>query len=43
MKSWRDYLFITVFLMLLGAAGAATVLDGPLPTMKGAWVSRAIR
>jgi hypothetical protein len=43
MKNWRDYLFMTVFLVLLGAAGAATVQDGPLPNMKGAWVSQAIR
>jgi hypothetical protein len=43
MTNWRDYLLLTVFLALLGAAGAATIADGPLSNMKGAWVSQAIR
>jgi hypothetical protein len=43
MKNWRDYHFMTVFLALLSAASAATIADGPLTNMKGAWVSRAIR
>jgi hypothetical protein len=43
MKNWREYLFVTLFLALLGAASAATVAEGPLSNMKGAWVSRAIR
>jgi hypothetical protein len=43
MTNWRDYLLLTVFLALLGAAGAATIADGPLSNMKGGWVSQAIR
>jgi hypothetical protein len=43
MTNWRDYLLITVFLALLGAASAATIADGPMSNMKGAWLSQAIR
>jgi hypothetical protein len=40
---WRDYLLMTVILSLFGVASVATVLDGSLSHMKGAWVAQAMR
>ena len=41
--TYRDYLWVSVFVILLGAAMTATVSDGPLSQMKGAWITQAMR
>jgi len=41
--TYREYLWVFIFVVLLGAAMTATVSDGPMPQMKGAWVTHAMR
>ena len=41
--AWRDCIWLSVFVMLLGAAMTATVSDGSLSYMKGAWMTQAMR
>jgi len=38
----RDFFMLSMFVMLFGAALTATVSDGRLHQMKGAWVAEAI-
>ena len=41
--TWRDCLLLTVAIFLFGAASVATVHDGSMFPMKGAWVAQAMR
>jgi hypothetical protein len=41
--TWRDYLLMTAFVFLFGAASVATVRDGLLSHMGGAWITQAMR
>lgn len=41
--TWREYLYATVFLSLFGAGCVATISNGSMPQMKGAWVAQAMR
>jgi hypothetical protein len=41
--TYRDYLWVSLFVILLGTAMTATVSDGPMSHMKGAWVTHAMR
>ena len=40
---WRDFVMLSMFVLLFGAALTATVSDGPMHQMKGAWVTQAMR
>jgi hypothetical protein len=40
---WRDWVALTVLVLLLGAAIIANVTDGPMREHRGAWVARASR
>jgi len=40
---WRDFLTLSMLVLLLGAALTATVSDGPMHQMTGAWVTQAMR
>jgi hypothetical protein len=40
---WRDFLLLSIFVLLFGAAMTATISDGSMPYMKGAWVTQAMR
>jgi hypothetical protein len=39
---WRDFFMLSMFAMLFGAALTATISDGPMHQMKGAWGAQAI-
>jgi hypothetical protein len=41
--AWREFLGFTMFALLFGAAIVANVTDGPLPQLRGAWATHAIR
>jgi hypothetical protein len=43
MMTWREFVLLAMFVMLLGAAMTATISDGPLSHMKGSWVTHAMR
>jgi hypothetical protein len=40
---WKEFLLLSMFVVLLGAALTATWANGPMPQMKGAWVTQAMR
>jgi|tagenome__1003787_1003787.scaffolds.fasta_scaffold20746554_4 hypothetical protein len=42
-KLWRDFLVLSVFVVLFGAALIGTMGSGSMPQMKGAWVAQAMR
>jgi hypothetical protein len=42
-KLWRDFLVVSVFVVLFGAALMGTMGNGSMPQMKGAWVAQAMR
>jgi hypothetical protein len=41
--TWQDFLLLSAFVLLFGAAMTATISDGSMPYMKGAWVTQATR
>jgi hypothetical protein len=41
--TWREFVLLSFFVLLLGAAMTATISDGPLSQMKGSWVTHALR
>jgi hypothetical protein len=40
---WRDWVALTVSVLLLGAAIIANVTDGPMREHRTAWVARTLR
>jgi hypothetical protein len=42
-SAWREFLLLSMFVMLLGAALTATWSSGSMSEMKGAWVAQAMR
>jgi hypothetical protein len=40
---WSEFLLLSVFVVLFGAALTVTISDGPMSHMKGAWVTHATR
>jgi hypothetical protein len=43
MRSWRELVWVSVFVLLFGAALVANVSDGSLSHVRGAWVRQALR
>lgn len=45
MSKWalKNFFLLSAFLLLFGAAMTATISDGSMPYMKGAWVTQAMR
>lgn len=43
MSAWRQFLLLSMFVSLLGAAITANVSDGSMTYMKGAWATQAMR
>jgi hypothetical protein len=41
--AWREFIVLTTFALLFGAAMVANVTNGPLPHLRGAWVTQAMR
>lgn len=41
--NWREFLVLTIFVLLFGAALIANVSDGSLSHLRGAWVTQAMR
>jgi len=41
--AWREFMVLTMFALLFGAAMVANVTDDPLPQLRGAWVTQAMR
>jgi hypothetical protein len=38
MRNWRDWVWVSVFVILFGAALIANVSDGSMSNLRGAWV-----
>jgi|tagenome__1003787_1003787.scaffolds.fasta_scaffold20646112_3 uncharacterized BrkB/YihY/UPF0761 family membrane protein len=43
MRNWRDWVWVSVFVILFGAALIANVSDGSMSNLRGAWVRQALR
>jgi hypothetical protein len=41
--TWREFVLLSLFMMLLGAAMTANLSDGHLSNMKGSWIVHALR
>jgi hypothetical protein len=41
--AWREFMVLTTFALLFGAAIVANVTDGRLHQLRGAWVAQAMR
>jgi hypothetical protein len=41
--NWREFMVLTIFVLLFGAALLANVSDGSLSRVRGAWVTQAMR
>jgi hypothetical protein len=41
--AWREFVMLTMFVLLFGAAMVANVTDGRLNQLRGAWVAQAMR
>jgi hypothetical protein len=42
-KAWQDFLLLSAFVLLFGAAMTVSISHGSMPYMKGAWVTQAMR
>ena len=40
---WQNFSLLSAFVLLIGAAMTATISDGSMPYMKGAWMTQAVR
>jgi hypothetical protein len=42
-SNWREFIVLTIFVLLFGAALIANLSDGSLSHVRGAWVTQAMR
>jgi hypothetical protein len=42
-RNWQEFIVLGIFVLLLTAATLASVSDGSLSHMRGAWVAQAMR
>ena len=42
-SNWREFIVLTIFVLLFGAALIANLSDGSLSRVRGAWVTQAMR